>query len=152
MNSMVFLTFSVVVFILVAIIVPKKLPKHELYAIALFSIMLGFVIDIILDLKYNLYGYFKPGVDFAGFLPIMFIFPSSGVLFMNFYPFRESIGKQISYILGWTIFNLIFEYLSIASGYFYHNGWNYWLSAVSYPFLLLLHLVHLKIFRRYQSN
>jgi hypothetical protein len=146
---MVFLIFSVVIFIIVALLVPKKLPRHELYAIALFSIVLGFVTDITLDLKYNIYGYFTPGVDFAGFLPIMFIFPSTGVLFMNFYPFRKSIGNQITYIMGWTIFSLIFESLSIASGYFYHNGWNYWLSAVTYPFLLLLHLIHLKIFKVY---
>jgi hypothetical protein len=149
---MVFLMFSVTVFIVVAFLVPKKLPRHELYAIALFSIVLGFVIDINLDLKYNLYGYFKPGVDFAGFLPILFIFPSSGVLFMNFYPFHKSIGNQTMYILGWTVFSLIFEYLSIVSGFFYHNGWNYWLSAVTYPFLLLLHLLHLKILREYQGS
>ncbi|UPG63786.1 hypothetical protein [Metabacillus endolithicus] len=54
------LIFSVVVFILVAYLVQKKLPKHELYAIALFSILLGFVTDVTLDLKYNLYGYFAP--------------------------------------------------------------------------------------------
>jgi hypothetical protein len=149
---MVFLIFSVVVFIVVAALVPKKLPRNELYAIGLFSIVFGFVADTTLDLKYNLYGYFNPGVDFAGFLPILFIFPSTGVLFMNFYPFGKSVGKQITYILGWNIFNLIFEFLSITSGYFYHNGWNYWLSAVTYPFLLLLHLLHLKIFRVYKVN
>lgn len=149
---MVFLLFSIIVFILVALFAPKKLPRHELYAIALFSIVLGFVTDITLDLKYDLYGYFKTGVDFAGFLPILFIFPTSGVLFMNFYPFRKSIRNQLIYILGWTVFSLIFEYLSIGTGYFYHNGWNYWLSAVTYPFLLLFQLLHLKILRVYQGN
>jgi hypothetical protein len=149
---MVFLLFSVIVFIGVALFAPKKLPRRELYGIALFSIVLGFVTDITLDLKYHLYGYFNPGVDLTGFLPILFIFPSSGVLYMNFYPFGRSIGNQIMYILGWTLFSLFFEYLSIESGYFYHNGWNYWLSAVTYPFLLMLHLLHLKILRRYQGN
>lgn len=149
---MVFLIFSVIVFIVVALVVPKKLPRQELYGIALFSIVLGLVTDVTLDLKYNLYGYFNRGVDFGGFLPIMFIFPSSGVLFMNFYPFGKSMGNQINYILGWTVFSLTFEYLSVASGYFYHNGWNYWLSAVTYPFLLVLHLVHLKALRIYQRK
>jgi hypothetical protein len=149
---MVFLLLSVVVFLVVAIAVPKKLPRRELYAIALFSIVLGFATDITLDLKYDLYGYFNKGVDFGGFLPILFIFPSSGVLLMNYYPFRKSIWNQLAYILGWTIFNLIYEYLTIASGYFYHNGWNYWLSAVTYPFLILLHLLHLKIMKSYHSG
>ncbi|SEM72946.1 hypothetical protein SAMN05192533_105116 [Mesobacillus persicus] len=149
---MVFLLFSIVVFIIVALFASKKLPRHELYAIALFSIVLGFSTDITLDLKYDFYGYFKTGVDFAGFLPILFIFPTSGVLFMNLFPFRQPIGKQLLYLLGWTVFSLIFEYLSIASGYFYHNGWNYWLSAVTYPFLLLFQLLHLKILRVYLGS
>jgi hypothetical protein len=149
---MAFLFCSVIVFLVVAISVPKKLPRRELYGIALFSILLGFVTDTTLALKYNLYGYFNPGVDFGGFLPILFIFPSAGVLYLNFFPFRRSIGYQLIYILGWTVFSLLFEYFSIASGYFYHNGWNYLLSTVMYPFLLLLHLLHLKILRVYQGN
>ncbi|WP_285868840.1 CBO0543 family protein [Mesobacillus maritimus] len=149
---MLFLIFSVIVFIFVALFVPKKLPRNELYAIALFSIVFGLVTDIVLDLKYNLYGYFYPGVDFAGFLPIMFLFPSSGVLFMNYYPFKKSIRNQIIYLLGWTIFSLFFEYLSIVSGYFYYNGWNLWISAIIYPFLLLIQLLHLKIYRVYQGK
>ncbi|MBY0099399.1 CBO0543 family protein [Mesobacillus maritimus] len=149
---MYFLIISVTIFIVVALLVPKNLPKNELYAIALFSIVFGFVSDIVLDLKYNLYGYFNPGVDLAGFLPILFIFPSSGVLYMNSYPFRKSIQKQITYIVGWTLFSLTFEYLSIEFGYFYHNQWNYWLSAITYPFLLLIQLLHLKIYKVYQSK
>ncbi|MFC0273508.1 CBO0543 family protein [Metabacillus herbersteinensis] len=135
----------------VAIFVPKRLKKSELYAIALFSIVLGFFTDITFDLKYNLYGYFSPGVQFAGFLPILLLFPSSGVLFMNFYPFKKSLLYQFFYIFCWTIFCLFFEFLSIKSGYFYHNGWKYWHSAFTYPYLFLLHLLHLRFFRGYND-
>lgn len=148
---MLFLIISVLVFIIVAIVVPKKLKKSELYAIALFSIVLGFFTDITFDLKYNLYGYFTTGVQFEGFLPILVLFPCSGVLFMNFYPSRKSILYQLFYIFCWTIFCLIFEFLSIKSGYFYHNGWEYWHSSITYPALFLLHIIHLKIFKSYTS-
>jgi hypothetical protein len=148
---MVFLIISVIIFMVVAIFVPKRLKKSELYAIALFSIVLGFSTDITFDLKYNLYGYFTSGVQFAGFFPILLLFPSSGVLFMNFYPFRKSSLYQFSYIFCWTIFCLIFEFLSIKSGYFYHNGWKYWHSAITYPFLFSLHLLQLRFFRRYND-
>jgi hypothetical protein len=135
----------------VAIVVPKRLKKSELYAIALFSIGLGFFTDITFDLKYNLYGYFTTGVQFEGFIPILVLFPCSGVLFMNFYPFKKSILYQFFYIFCWTIFCLIFEFLSIKSGFFYHNGWEYWHSAITYPVLFLLHIIHLKIFKRYTA-
>lgn len=81
---MVFLLISVVIFVLIALFVPKRLTKNELYAICLFSIVLGFTVDIVLYLKYHFYGYFEPGVQFLGFLPALFLFPTSGIVFMNF--------------------------------------------------------------------
>ncbi len=141
---MFFLLFSCLIFITVAYWIPKYLSNAELYVIALFSILLGFVTDVTLDLKYHLYGYLSQGVQLSGFLPILILFPTSGVVFMNFYPSKHSLFKKVVYIVGWTIFCLLFEYLSILSGYFYHNGWNYWYSAFTYPFLFTLHLLHFK--------
>ncbi|MFD1739631.1 CBO0543 family protein [Bacillus salitolerans] len=142
-----FLIFSCILFIMVAYWIPKNLSKPEIYAISNFSILLGFVTDITFDLKYNWYGYFTSGVQFAGFLPILILFPTSGVIFMNFYPSNQSLKNKLLYIFFWTIFCLIFEFLSILSGYFYHNEWRYWYSAITYPFLFLLHLLHLTFFR-----
>jgi hypothetical protein len=146
---MTFLIFSVIIFIIVTLMVPKKLPRNELYAIALFSIVIGFITDITLDLKYHVYGYFSPGVQFGGFLPILLLFPTSGILFMNFYPYNKKLIKKLIYICFWSIFCLLFEYTSVKSGYFYHVTWTYWCSVITYPFLLLVHLVHLKLYRRY---
>lgn len=146
---MTFLILSVIIFIIVTLWVPKKLPRNELYAIALFSIVLGFFTDITLDLKFHLYGYFTPGVQFGGFLPILILFPTSGVLFMNFFPYKKNTIKKVIYICFWTIFCLVFEYLSVSSGYFYHVTWKYWYSVITYPFLFLVHLIHLKLYRRY---
>jgi hypothetical protein len=147
---MVFLIFSCFVFTTVAIRIVKKISRAEQYAVVFFSIFLGFLIDIPLDLKYHLYGYFSPGVQLAGFLPILILFPTSGVVFMNFFPFNKTLLKKYLYTLCWTIFCLIFEFLSIKSGYFYHNGWTYLYSAVTYPFLFYLHLLNLKFFKKLQ--
>lgn len=146
---MVFLLISVVIFVLIALFVPKRLTKNELYAICLFSIVLGFTVDIVLYLKYHFYGYFEPGVQFLGFLPALFLFPTSGIVFMNFYPFNKSSIYKSFYIFCWTIFCLIFEYFSLLSGYFYHNEWNLWYSALVYPLLFTFHHLHLKLFRKY---
>lgn len=91
-----FLIISVILFVSTAILVKKKLARKELYAICLFSILMGFTFDIIFDLKYvkyNFYGYFEPGVQFAGFLPILFLFPSAGILFMNFLPLQKAFNS-----------------------------------------------------------
>ncbi|WP_430003800.1 CBO0543 family protein [Metabacillus fastidiosus] len=148
---MIFLICSAVLFIAVVSVVPKKLPKCELYVIALFSMILGLCTDIVLSLKYHLYGYFSPGIQLESFLVILILFPSSGVMFMNFYPFKKSLINQVFYIICWNIFCLLFEYASIISGYFYHNNWNYWYSAFSYPLLFLIHLFQLKFFRTYSK-
>lgn len=149
---MTFLIFSVIFFIITTLLVPKKLPRNELYAIALFSIVIGFFTDITLDLKYHMYGYFSPGVQFGGFLPILLLFPTSGILFMNFYPYKKTLIKKLIYISCWIIFCLIFEYLSVKSGYFYHVTWKYWYSFITYPFLFLVHLIHLRLYRRYYKK
>lgn len=146
---MLFLIISVVIFVVAALFVPKRLTKNELYAICLFSIVLGLTVDIILGLKYHVYGYFVPGVQFLGFLPALFLFPTAGILYMNFYPFNKSFIYKSFYIFYWTMFCLIFEYLSLLSGYYYHNEWNLWYSAFVYPILFILHLLHLKVYRKY---
>jgi len=146
---MLFLLISVFIFVAIALYVPKRLEKHELYPIALFSIVIGFTSDIIFDLKYDVYGYFTPGVQFLGFLPILVLFPTSGVIYMNFYPYKKPLQHQFSYILAWTLFSLTYEHFSIKAGFFYHNGWTYLYSAIAYPLLLVMQLQHLKYYRKY---
>ncbi|MDC3417592.1 CBO0543 family protein [Aquibacillus salsiterrae] len=146
---MLFLLFSVVVFTVVTIIVPKRINKQDLYAVALFSIIIGFVVDVTLDLKFNLYGYFEPGVQFAGFLPILVLFPASGMLFINFFPFAKSLGMKSLYVICWTMLCLTYEFFSVKLGYFYHNSWTFLYSAFVYPVLFFTQLTHLHLFRRY---
>lgn len=146
---MLFLLISVFLFITLTIIVPKKISRSELYAVALFSIVLGFCTDVTLDLKYHLYGYFQPGVQFAGFMPILILFPTGGMVYANFFPYKRKLIAKIIYIIFSTTLCLIYEYLSITFGFFYHNGWNYWYSAIVYPILFWMLLVHIWFYRRY---
>ncbi|MUK87919.1 hypothetical protein GMD78_05840 [Ornithinibacillus sp. L9] len=148
---MAFLLISAVVFIIVAILVPKRLTRSEQYAVALFSIVLGLVTDIVLDLKYHVYGYFLPGVQFVGFIPSLTLFPTAGIVYMNFFPYDRGLSYKLLYTFYWSIFCLFFEFLSVQSGYFYHNGWKYWHSALTYPILLWVLVQHLKIYRWYTN-
>ncbi|WP_102028439.1 CBO0543 family protein [Salirhabdus sp. Marseille-P4669] len=146
---MVFLIISIIIFHFILYLVPKKIKRHEIYSIALFSIVLGFCSDVLFDLKYNFYGYFEKGPQLAGFLPILGLFSPAGILFLNFYPFHKTIAMKCTYILVWTLFCLVFEYFSIVFGFFYHNEWKFLYSAIAYPILLLLQIVHFRIYQTY---
>lgn len=142
-----YLLISVIIFNAVAYFAPKHIKKQEIYATALFSLLLGTISDITLDLKFDLYGYFEKGLQLKGFLPVAGLFPSSGILFLNFYPKEKSRNQKIFYIILWTGFCLFYEWTAIKSGFFYHNGWNFWYSALTYPIFFWFHVLHLSLFQ-----
>ncbi|MEH7336449.1 hypothetical protein V7161_27875, partial [Neobacillus drentensis] len=66
MWRLVYLAFGI--FNIVAILIPKKLSKIEIYATSFFAFTYGVTVDMILDLHYNLYGYFEEGFQWLGLL------------------------------------------------------------------------------------
>ncbi len=118
---------------------PKRLPRTDLFVIGLFGLAFQQQVDIYLNLEYDLYGFFEKGVDWLSIIPILGLFPSGALIFVNFYPLNNR-KRAILYILLWTVFLTSFEYLSLQSGYFYFNGWKLWWSFLEYPILLLINI------------
>jgi hypothetical protein len=148
-SIMTYLLISVIAFNAVAFIVPKHLKKQEIYSTALLSLSLGLLVDSIFSLKYNLYGYFHEGVQYSNFLVNIGLFPAAGVLFLNFYPvYNKSFIKKMTYFIFWVAFCLFYEWTALKSGFFYYNGWNLWYSALTYPILLWIHILHLFVFQK----
>jgi len=145
---MTFLIISCLVFIVIALIIPKKISKAEQYAAILYSMFIGLFVDVLLDLKLHLYGYFSPGIQITGFLPIIILFPASGLMFVNFFPYSKSLLQKVLYIVYWSLLCIIYEFFSVKSGYFYHSGWNYWYSGLAYPLLLIFQLTNIYLFRK----
>lgn len=141
-----FLIGSIIVLNAIWIFMPKRLTKSEMYVNALFVAVLELTVDIILDLEYDLYGYFAKGVDLRTFLAVFGVYPALANIYTNYYPLRWS--KRVPYIIGWTAFALVYEWLAVQSGYFYHNNWNFWYSALWYPPLFLMLNGNLYLFRR----
>lgn len=133
---MIFLIITVILFNLITIFIPKRISGIEIVTTTLFAESLQVLVDTFLDLKYNLYGYFVKGVDWRTLIYIIGIFPAVNIIFLNFYPKNQTI-KKIFYIIGWTIFAILFEIGFLWSGTFYYNGWKLWYSAFIYPFLFL---------------
>lgn len=139
---MVFLLVSVAVFNLAAIFVPKRISLIEIYGIVLFTSFLQLIVDAYLDLKYDLYGYFDKGVDFGTLIIIFGVYPAINILVVNFFPTLKGKGSKTIYILAWSAFAVAYELSLLYVGVFYHNGWHIWYSALIYPFLVVILLLH----------
>ncbi len=71
-----FLWLTVIVFNLVFLFMPKKLTIIELFTTCLFAMVLQQVVDLALDLKLDLYGYFTKGIQWRYLIPIFGIYPA----------------------------------------------------------------------------
>ncbi|MEQ2464800.1 hypothetical protein ACTQ5K_25105 [Niallia sp. Sow4_A1] len=58
----------VILFNAIAYFIPKRLTAIELLTTTLFATFLQLVTDTFLDLKYDLYGYFRIGVDWESLI------------------------------------------------------------------------------------
>ena len=142
---------SVLIFNLIAYYIPKKLTKNEKYSTSLFALLYEILVNVFLDLKYNLYRYFGPGVDWLALVPIFGTYPALNIIFLNYIPFPSSAMRKMLYILGWSLFALIYEWSSTQAGWFYCIEWKLWYSAFCYPpifFILAKNLEILKSLKR----
>jgi hypothetical protein len=147
---LVFISFGI--FCIVAFLIPKRLSKIEIYATSFFAFSYGMTVDAVLNLHYDLYGYFNKGFDWLGLLAIFMYFPSVNILFLNLFPFRDRLYKKIFYIIGWSVFSITFEWFCLHTKYLYYHGWKLWYSAMCYPIIFLVLLINLKLVRKLIQN
>ena len=133
-------------------LIRKRLTKMEIYATSVFAIFFGLITDVILDLHYNIYGYFDKGFQWKKLLAIFMYFPATNLLFLNYFPFNKNRLKKLSYLLFWTLFSITFEWFSRKTYFFYYNGWKLWYSTLLYPFIFLILLINLKFIQRINNR
>jgi hypothetical protein len=147
-----FLIISVVAFNVVAFLIPKRLSRLEIWATMLFAVILECFSDIYLDLKLDLFGYFKHDAQWGAVLVILGIYPAISTMFLNYYPFERPMQSRVMYVLAWTVFSLLYEVAALKSGYFYYHHWKLWYSALCYPVLLYLLIWDLKYIRKLNTE
>lgn len=125
----------------------KRLTFIEMFATTLFAMTLQDNVDMVLDLKLDWYGYFDKGVQWETYIVIFGIYPAITLIFLNYYPNDKAIRKII-YVLAWSIFAVVYEWAAMQSGYFYHNQWKLWYSAISYPILFWVLALVLQLVRQ----
>ncbi|KQL52413.1 hypothetical protein AN964_01890 [Heyndrickxia shackletonii] len=131
-----YLYFSVLVFNSVALLTKKKLEPIVYYASIFWGLFFAEFTDRWTD-KWDFYGFFEPYViDWPSTVIILGIYPAATVLLINWYPYKGTSIAKIRYVLAWSIFSSAFEYSFYLAGYeYFHGGWEWWYSAISYPFL-----------------
>ncbi|MBS4219024.1 hypothetical protein KHA96_11925 [Bacillus sp. FJAT-49711] len=134
--------------ILGIILMPKNVAIWELYFTGLFAAFIAAIADYYLDVKLDLYGFFRKGVDWE-YLPIFIvIYPAVSMFIVNFYPYQKPLTMKFIFILGCTLLTTFFEYIALHTNVFYYNHWKLWYSAFCYPILYTVLIFHMKFIRK----
>lgn len=139
---------TMIIFSIIVIFMPKKLTLIEYYTTTAVSIIIQLITDYILECIYNLYGYFVPGADWKTLLIIFFLYPPMNLIFLNFYPVFSNIFKKFFYVLSFSAFATVYEWLALKAHVFYYDNWKLWYSAVLYPAIFVILILSLKLVQK----
>lgn len=154
---MIFVLTSIVLFIIYFLKMDKKISYLEMYTTSIFSIVLQLLTDTFLEFKYKLYGYFDKGVDYETLVIIFFVFPAVSSIFLNHFPLKKHFYIKTIYILAWTLFSTLYEWICVKTDAFYYEKWELWYSALIYPFIYLIIignflLIRKLLYKLYKAN
>ncbi|MGG4039838.1 hypothetical protein G4D61_16205 [Bacillus ginsengihumi] len=147
-----FVFISIFILYTIVILMPKRLSRGEMYYTSIFAILLNVFVDIYLDLKLDLYGYFHKGVDYQMVIVLIGIFPPISMIYLNGFPYDGKPFTKISYIFIWTIISIIYDFCSVKSGLLYYRKWSLFYSALCYPFSLTFAYFNLRLIRWLARN
>lgn len=119
----------------------KRLTTNQIVHIWTLTISFQTIFDIFVEFKYYAYWYFDKEIDWAGVLPHLFLVPAANIIFLNWYPFKASLLKQMRFLISFVIIILIYELITLLPapwGYFHYGWWKIWHAAIADPILLLI--------------
>ncbi|MEH7505915.1 hypothetical protein V7152_28845 [Neobacillus drentensis] len=125
----------------------KRLTANQIVHIWTFTIAFQVLFDLFIEFKYHGYWYFDREIDWAGLLPHLFLVPAANMIFLNWFPHKSKVTKQIIHIILFVVFILIYEIITLLPapwGYFHYGWWKLWHAAIINPVLLLILLAYYK--------
>jgi hypothetical protein len=120
---------------------PRRFPHTLTIVIVLFSLSLEKAADLILEYPpYSLY-YLNDKPEYELFdLITCFLYPASGYLFLYYYDkWNIRNFKNFYYIVGWSIFAVLFEWITVITGVFVYQGWTLFYSFPVYLITICLY-------------
>jgi hypothetical protein len=143
------LILAVILFNIIAFKTNKTMTPKQVAHIWVFTIAFQISFDIYIDLKYHAYWYFTKKIEWAGIIPHSVLIPPINIMFLNWFPFQNSLWKRIKYFFIWESALLSYELLTVLPnpwGYFHYGWWNLGHSAIINPVLLLILVMYYKKF------
>jgi hypothetical protein len=140
------LMISVIVANIIAILIPKRLSMIEMYATSAFALIFDLIVDIYIDIRLNLYGYFNHGPDYRTLIVVFGLYPALNIIILNYFP--KGIKSKLFYILVWSVFLTAYEWAAINSGFLYYNYWKYIYSFVCYLVIIPILYWNLRLVRK----
>ncbi|MFB9330026.1 CBO0543 family protein [Paenibacillus aurantiacus] len=134
--AMTYLLISIAVFAWVVWRMPRKVETLALYGTLLTIVIIEVLISIFQDFRFDRYGYFSHGIDYAGLLVSTGIYPLAATLYLNFFPYGKSLARKAGYVASSIICCMLYERGAVYTGMLYYNGWSWWISMILYPFTL----------------
>ncbi|MBT2639806.1 CBO0543 family protein [Bacillus sp. ISL-39] len=146
-SQTIFVLISSLIFSIVAYVIPKKMKQFEIYATSLFAALFGLLVDTVLAIKYKLYVLDQPGVQIPPLAGQVILYSAASIILLNLYPYERPIKWRLAYIITFALLTVGFELLSFHFGFIKYNEWKIWYSALSYPFLIYLLVLHYRFFQ-----
>ncbi|MBT2728197.1 hypothetical protein J7E63_14750 [Bacillus sp. ISL-75] len=125
----------------------KILSANQIVHIWSFTVSFQVLFDVFIEFKYHGYWYFDREIDWAGLIPHIFLVPAVNMIFLNWFPHKSKVIKQIFFIIIFVIAILIYEAITLLPppwGFFHYGWWKLWHAAILDPFLLLILLGYYK--------
>lgn len=139
--EMIILYSSVILFNLFAFKKVNKLSGNMILHIWIFTCAFQLLFDVFIDLKYQGYWYVTKGIDWSATPAYTALIPPVNLLFIQWFPFHQSLRRKIVYIAIWEVCLLFYESLATMPapwGFFHYGWWTLWHSAFVNPLLLML--------------
>lgn len=130
-----FAYFMIFVNLAIIYFMPKRLTKQEIYIAwgILSSVTLN--TDLFFGYLLDQYDFVLSKITLTDLLFQAIVPPTFGVIFLNFMPANREI--IIKYVIGWVIFSVLFEVISVQVDFLIYKGWKLWYSAVIYLVVFL---------------
>ena len=152
---MIGLILAIIIFNTVAFRKNNRLSGNQIVHIWTFTIAFQLVFDVFVEFKYHGYWYFDKEIDWVGLLPHLFLVPAANIIFLNWFPAKTNMAKQILYIVVFIIIILLYEMITLLPkpwGYFHYGWWKIWHAAMINPILLVILLGFYKWICRLEEN
>ncbi|MGV3463744.1 MAG: CBO0543 family protein [Heyndrickxia sp.] len=145
--SYIFVFISALTLYAIVLFMPKRLSFAEMYYTSYFAILFNVLVDVYLDFRLDLYGYFNKGPDYQMVFVLVGIFPPISIIYLNGFPYDKKLFLKLLYIFIWLVIAIIYDYLSLKCGLLYYKNWSLLYSALCYPPILIITALNLRLIR-----